>query len=155
MIRCPETKKLINVNHVIIEHVNAQSLLSNMEEIKLLIDVRNVDILCISETWLLSNVPDSFVGIENFNIFRYDEGFGGGTCIYVRDDLKVTPINLNIPGIDKVEDMWLSVQCRKLPSFIIGRIYRRPHSSNATFDYLLDAFRSVSLRNKPIYILGD
>lgn len=126
-----------------------------MDEVKLLISNRKVDILCVSETWLLPNIPNQFIDISNYNIFRYDQGHGGGTCIYVREDLVVTSINFDIPRTDGVEDIWLNVQCRKLPSIIIGSIYRHPHSSNSTFDYLLDVFRSVCIRNKPIFILGD
>ena len=49
----------------------------------------------------------------------------------------------------------MSVQCRKLPSLIIGCIYRHPKAPNITFEYLLDVFRAVSLRNKPVFIFGD
>lgn len=126
-----------------------------MDEIEILIHDRNIDILCISETWLLSNIPDSFVNIANFNIFRCDQGRGGGTCVYVRNDLKITPVNVNIPRIEGIENVWLNVQCRKLPSVIIGSIYRHPKAPHNTFDYILDVLRLICLRNKPIFILGD
>lgn len=35
----------------------------------LLMKDRNIDILCISETWLLPNVPDNFAGIMNYKFF--------------------------------------------------------------------------------------
>ncbi len=35
---------------------------------------RKVDVLCISESWLLPNLPDSFVMILGYKIFRYDGG---------------------------------------------------------------------------------
>ena len=53
-----------------IEHINAQSLLHNFDEIKLLVMERNIDILCIRETWLHSHTPDALVYITNYNIFR-------------------------------------------------------------------------------------
>ena len=126
-----------------------------MDEIKLMMRTRKIDILCITETWLLPSIPDAFANILHYNIYRYDKGRGGGTCIYVRDDFKATLINLNIHKMEGIDDIWLNIQCRKLPSIIVGSIYRHPHSSNATFEYLLDSFRAVSLRNKPIFILGD
>ena len=52
-----------------VEHINAQSVQGNFEEIKMLIEKRNVDILCISETWLFPLVDDIFVKIPHFNIF--------------------------------------------------------------------------------------
>ena len=116
---------------------------------------RNIDILCISETWLTANIPDSFIHISQYNIYRCDKDRGGGVCIYVRENLKVTQINLNIPRTEGIEDLWISVQCRKLPSIIVGCIYRHPHSPNASFEYLLQSFRSICLKNKPFFLLGD
>ena len=70
-----------------IEHINARSLLSCFDEIKLLIIAREIDILCITETWLHPEIPDRFINIEGFNLFRCDGGKGAGSCIYVRTDL--------------------------------------------------------------------
>ena len=41
-----------------VEHINAQSLLEGMDEILLLTKYRNIDILCVSESWLLPDIPD-------------------------------------------------------------------------------------------------
>lgn len=140
---------------LIIEHINAQSLQSHLEEIEILINERHIDILCISETWLTSNVQNRFVSIPNFNIYRCDQGRGGGVCIYVREELKVTLVSTNLEKVMDIEEVWISVQCHKLPSFIVGCIYRHPHASVATFNHLLDVFRIICLRNKPVFILGD
>ena len=66
---------------IIIEHINAQSIQGHLDEIKLLINYRNIDILCVSETWPLSTIENRFINIPNFNIFRHDEGTGGGVCV--------------------------------------------------------------------------
>jgi len=138
-----------------VEHINAQSLLSKTNDVELLIQEREIDVLCISETWLTNDLEDKYVCFPNYNIYRQDKGRGGGVAIYVRDNLKVNPLNLTASKIDGVEDLWLSIQCRKLPSVIIGCIYRHPHASAESFKYLLDIFREISLRNKPIIVLGD
>ena len=140
-----------------IEYVNAQSLLGSLTEISLLMVTRSVDILCISETWLESNVLDKFINIEGFNVFRHDRGRGGGACIYVRDDLEVKVFNIDVHREDDldIEDIWITVQCRKLPSFIVGCIYRHPKAPAHSFNYLLESFRSVCLKKKAVYIFGD
>ncbi len=33
-----------------VEHINAQSVLGNMDEIMLLVKIRSIDILCVSES---------------------------------------------------------------------------------------------------------
>ena len=138
-----------------VEHVNAQSLLSSMDEIVLLMKDRDIDILCVSESWLLPNVPDDFVDIPGYKIFRCDGGRGGGVCIYVKDVLSANVINLRVPKQEGIEDMWVTVQCRKLPAIVIGCMYRHPKAPVAAFDYMQDIFRLISLKNKAIFILGD
>ena len=130
--------------------------MGHLEEVELLIKERDLDILCISETWLLPVMQDRFINIPNFNVFRCDQGRGGGVCVYVRDTLKTSNINLEIPKNNvKVEDLWITVQCRHLPSIIVGTIYRHPHALSDSYDYILDVFRHILLRDKPVIILGD
>ena len=82
---------------------------------------------------------------------------GGGACIYVRDDLEVKIFNTDVHREDDldIEDIWITVQCRKLPSFIVGCIYRHPKAPAHSFNYLLESFRSVCLKKKAVYIFGD
>ena len=138
-----------------IDHINAQSLLANFDEICLLVNERNPDILCVTETWLTQYVLDQYIAIPNFSVYRHDKGSGGGVCIYVKDFFTVTPINVNIDPIEGVENLWLTVQCRKLPSIIRGCLYRHPHSNSHSYDYITNVFNHIRLRNKPFYVLGD
>ena len=90
-----------------VEHINAQSLLGNIDEIRLLVKGRNIDIICVSESWLLPNLDD-FVNIPGCKIFRCDNG-RGGVCIYMKDILTVSMINLNVSRHEGVEDVWITV----------------------------------------------
>ena len=54
-----------------------------------------------------------------------------------------------------MEDVWIKVQCRKLPSFIVGCIYRHPKAPKESFTYLEESFRSLCLKKKSIYVFGD
>ena len=78
----------------------------------------------MSEAWLTPVVPNKYVNVTDFNIFRCDLKPGGGVCIYVRSDLKVREITLAIDSEALVEDLWIQVQYNKLPSIIISTIYR-------------------------------
>ncbi len=132
------------------EHLNAQSLLSSIHEVKILIEDRNVDVLCVTETWLLPHTPDNYINMSNYKIFRCDGGRGAGTCIYVRDTLKVNTITLDIPRPSDIEDIWIAVQCCRLPSIIIGCMYRHPKALAVTFDYIEDDFRLFSVSGKSL-----
>ncbi len=116
---------------------------------------RRPDILCVSESWLTEDVSDQHIALPDFNVYRRDKGRGGGVCIYVRNICTVSVIDVTIDRVEGIEDLWLTVQCRKLPSLIIGCMYRHPHANSFTFDYILDVFNYIHLRNKPFYVLGD
>jgi len=142
-------------NVIQIEHINAQSLLGHFEEIKMLVEERNIDILCISETWLHQEMVSNFINIPNFKVYRCDAGRGGGVCIYVRDTLKSNRISTTAVNNTAVEDVWVTVQSNMLPSFIIGTVYRHPHATSESFEYIEKVFREMSLKKKPLFILGD
>ena len=131
------------------------SLLANRDEICLLVNQRNPDVLCVSETWLTHNVLDQHIAMPGFSVYRNDKGRGGGVCIYVRDFLTVTSTNVNIDQVEGVENLWLTVQCRKLPSVIIGCLYRHPHSNSHSYDYITNVFNDIRLRDRPFYVFGD
>ena len=98
--------------------------------------MRDIDVLCIGETWIEPNIEDSHLSIPGYKIFRCDYGRGGGVCVYVKSDLSATLINLDTAKVPGIEDLWITVQSRKLPSVIIGCIYRHPKSPSSTFDVL-------------------
>ena len=148
----PAVKTLSTIR---IEHINAQSLLGHFDEIELLIKERNIDILCISETWLHQEISSSFISIPNFHIYRCDAGRGGGVCIYVRDTLKSNKISSTAVNDTAVEDIWVTVQSNMHPSILVGTIYRHPHATAESFEYLENIFREMSLKRKPLFILGD
>lgn len=104
---------------------------------------RNTDVLCISESWILPNLPDNFVMIPGYKIFRCDSRRGGGVCVYVKDILTVNVINLNAPKQVGIEDVWITVQCRKLPAVIIGCVYRHPKAPVVSFDYIQEIFKTL------------
>ncbi len=41
--------------------------------------------------------------MPDFTVFTCENGRGGGECIYIRDDFKMTPVNGNIERPDDVE----------------------------------------------------
>ncbi len=66
-------------------------------------------ILCVSETWLLSESTGIDVATPYFQLFRCDQERGGGvhTCIFASNQLK-TIINLSTPKQSGIEDVWIS-----------------------------------------------
>ena len=145
----------INYDHLKVEHLNSQSLLGNFNQIEAHILSKDIDIICISETWLLPLTANRFIDIPGYSVYRCDAGMGGGVCVYVKEDLKVNVLTPTLHRPENIEDIWMTVQCKNFPSFIIGCVYRHPHALNNSFNYLSDVFTNMCLRNKPLLILGD
>ncbi len=75
--------------------------------------------------------------------------------MYVKDTLSSKEITCDVARPQGFEDVWVSIQCRKLPSVIVGSIYRHPKAPQETFDYLHEILRGMCMRNKGLYVLGD
>ena len=123
--------------------------------IDVLINERNPDVICISETWLSPDTPNEHIVIPSYSVYRCDKGRGGGACIYVKD---IYTVNLLEPTNERpqgVEDVWVTIQSCKFPTIIVGCMYRHPKAHICTYDYIRDMMHSLSLKNKAFYILGD
>ncbi len=107
--------------------------------------VRDIDVLCISESWLTSLTPDVFRNILNYKIFRCDNGRGAGTCIYAKDVLNLILWNIDVPRQGGVEDVWMKVQCKKFPSIVVGCVYCHPKALGTSFNYIQDVLEQACL----------
>lgn len=106
-----------------------QSLQCHFEEIEMMITERNIDILCISETWLHQELPRNLINIQNVNVYRCDAG-RGGVCIYIRGTLKSNNTFITAVNNTAVEEISVTVQSSIYPSFIIGTICRHPYATS-------------------------
>ena len=81
-------------NGIKLVHLNARSLKNreHLAQIKELVNDENVDVLAISESRLKSSTTNAEVEILGYKIYRLDRKRkkGGGVCIYVRKEFKVT-----------------------------------------------------------------
>ncbi len=67
----------------------------------------------------------------------------------------MTPFEININKPVDVEAVWLTVQDYKLPSIVIGCLYRHPNAPIETYDYISEIFSLTWLTKNKFYILGD
>ena len=72
-------------------------------------------------------------------------GNGGGSCIFIRDNFNVKSISFNIDRVEGVDDVWIQVQHKEFPSFIVGCVYRYPGAKAPSFSYLSEVFKSECL----------
>ena len=67
-------------------HINAQSLLKNMDEFRYIFENSGINVIAISETWFDKNMPDSLFKVKDYKLFRADRiSHAEGVAIYVRN----------------------------------------------------------------------
>ena len=97
---------------------NVRSLSGKVDELSVIANINDIDIICITETWLTDTIPDSTVSLQNFNMFRNDRtsSVGGGVCAYINSKIKVRRIYDFENSF--IESLWMSVRPNRLPRSI-------------------------------------
>lgn len=107
-----------------IAHLNANGLPQRrLFEIRTMISVFKIDVLCLNETWLKSNDCLAFPG---FTIYRYDRvgAQKGGVAVLVKADLVSN--NLGTGTFDKCEVQLVSIDLEKGEPLVVAAIYCPP-----------------------------
>ena len=135
-------------------YLNARSLLSKLDELRVLCLVNNYDIVCIVESWLSQDISDSELAITGYTIFRRDRNrHGGGIIIFVKDTLSCTILPTSTsPSMEFISLIFEFCSSK----FCISAFYRPPSSDVSYFDELFDVIEKLDIVNFSNYILlGD
>ena len=69
-------------------HLNTQSIIPKLSEIRLIVEQCRAAAFCVTETWLDASCTDDEVKNDGYLIIRRDRNSnGGGVCMYIRTDL--------------------------------------------------------------------
>ena len=134
-------------------HLNVNSLLPKIDEIRLLALNSKPQLISLSETKLDSTILDEEIDIHGYSIVRSDRSRnGGGVGCYVRNDIS---FNVNEVLSDYIENINFDILLPKTKPILIGVIYR--HQDKADFnDHFSDALDKINnINNREVYILGD
>ena len=152
-----ELKEIFNCSGMKFVHQNVRSLLSKIDELRILIaDLNNnIHFLTLSEIW--RDILDSEINIDGYRLFRKDcNRNGGGVVIYVRDDLNVVE-RLDIT--DSIETLWVHISLPHSRGFLLGTFYRPPNTSDyCDMDYMhkMEAILdTVVLEGNEVLIMAD
>lgn len=148
-------------HNIKISHLNVRSL-KNREhflQIKDLILNGDYDVFTISETWLNSTVRNGEISVDGYRLVRLDRisKSGGGVCAYVRNSLKIKKLeDLTASSANGFQQLWFSLQHKKLKSLLVCTAYRPPGCPITCFneDFVPKYLQALTLR-KDIIIAGD
>ena len=146
-------QQLAKVKGIKLCHLNICSLVSKLDQIKILLNQGNIDALALSETWLSSNVPDYFLNIDGYKIFRFDRvGIRGGVALYIRD--KYPSIQIVLPM--QLPSETLAVKLHLSPEHKIGLVvtYKPPLDNSTEYINSLKSCLESMDMNEYI-IMGD
>lgn len=110
--------------------------------------------LGVSESKLGSDIPDSFIQIENFQCFRKDKIQGsGGLLVYVSNDISCS--HRKDLENEHFESMWCEIFPKNSKSFLTGHFYRNPLSTISWNEIFDDQLEKAIAEEKELFIFGD
>ena len=121
---------------------NCNHVLNKLDELFILTTntALQLDIICLTETWLDANTPDSVCQLPDFHLYRKDRstGLGGGVLCYVRNNIVAQRVERSADSdlaidtfkINDFEVLWLILRPRLLPrpcsQLIVVTVYCPP-----------------------------
>ena len=94
-------------------HFNISSLRNKFESTKPIIS-SNSEIFLVSETKLDESFPNNQFSISGYWMFRQDRNyFGGGLCIYVKENIASKQLNLHLDKETEAIYLAINIQLRK------------------------------------------
>ena len=96
--------------------LNARSLLPNIDELKLIAEMKTPTMICITEAWLMNSVESSLTGVPNYQISRSDHNYrrGGGVAVYLRNGIYFTNLTTKFSVLQNAHVLILDVQCNQI-----------------------------------------
>ena len=139
-----------------IGHLNIQSIANKLDDITILLRDQQLDIFCLTETWLSPQISDQFLAFPGYCILRQDrEGRrGGGVAILHRSEVRAQ--RLLMPAGGPLETLWASVSWPGGRSATVGVIYRPPDAPvTSSLENMRELLMAARCHGQPIYLLGD
>lgn len=128
-------------------HLNKRGFHSSLDEIKIFLGNKTLDVLTLSETWLNETIDDAKLAVEGYVLIRKDRryGNGGGVAAYIKSNHAFT----ERPELccNNLEVLWFEINIPKSKPVLIASVYRPLSTSDA--DMFFNNFETL-LQSIPI-----
>ena len=141
-------------------HLNVRSLMPSLDDVNTLLGDNNIDVMCVTETWLQPDMDSQFLIFPGYGAIRRDrparggrQARGGGICILYRTHLRA--VRLEVPSVGSpLEALWVSLGgCRR--PLVVGAVYRPPAAPAAAVEDLHDQLAHFNGLGRNVIVLGD
>ena len=134
--------------------LNITSLPKHIDDMRMLLADRSIDILAINETRLVDSVLDHEVHILGYDIIRQDRNRnGGGVYFYVRSSINYS-ICLDL-SVNQLENLCIEVQKPRYKPFAVATWYRPPDSPMEIFLHFESLLSRLDSQNVDFQLMGD
>lgn len=126
------------------------------EEFSQILNVSNVDVACVCETWLNETKSNNMIKIDGYNAIRNDRigRTGGGLLIYHRKCLKYKLLESSFVEIrgNNIEFIFIELSTSN-DSILVGLIYNHPDIDCSEFVH--EKIASLGTHYNSLMLIGD
>ena len=133
-------------------HLNVNSLLPKIDEVKYIAEKSNAAVIGITETKLDDSVRDPEISINRYDIIRNDRNRkGGGVACYICQNICYNSKNVFPSTVEKV---FFDIILPKTKPFCVGIFYRPPNQYGFLENINL-GFSKLRQETNDIFVMGD
>ena len=133
-------------------HLNINSLLPKIDELREIVKISNPTVIGITETKLDNSIGDSEISIDGYCAIRRDRNRkGGGVICYATN--KICYNNKNCIS-NEIENIFIELLIPKTKPITVGIIYKPPDQTRF-LEILSDSLNSLNMLSEEWHILGD
>ena len=136
-------------------HLNIVSLRKYRHELSVLLHDNDIDVIGLCATRLDEKVPDSYVSIAEYKIFKNDRDLnGGGVAKYIKENFPEPSVKLKTHSL---ELLVLELAPKNSKLFFVACWYRPPTSvvDIQAFEDLRNELKNLDDTEKEIILVGD
>ena len=159
VFRPPSTldKKFVTNHGLRVLHINCRSFLPKKDEIMWITLSSNIDVLCLTETWLNETTSNAEILFDGYTLLRKDriDKGGGGVAIYIKQSLQFIE-RPNIISDNMLEMLWAEIILKdSKDNFLVSCLYRPPNAPPIYYNAIIDSLQLACNEDKPFMVLGD
>ena len=145
--------KIFTKKSLHILHLNINSLLLKIDEIRFIAKQSNASIIGISGSKLESSILSSELDIDQYNLIRLDRSRrGGGVASYIK---KYLSYNHNTRFFRNIETIFIDISLPKSKPILVGVLHRPPEKPDF-IEHLNNSLKESNIsNNQECYLIGD